>query len=516
MTGLRLTTGPHRARRRACAVALLSGVLALTAPRASAQGHLSPRQFVQHTLRRFTYSDDPAAVSAVVNEGMSAWLTQQLDWQAIDDSGSQLEQIPLLTGTGTYPDPSVYERLLLQHNMLSNRQLQAKLELHWLDHFSLSLVGVVDPGIMYHYDQTVRANALGNFQTLLAAIGVEPAMLYWLSNNDNYGAMPNENFGREVMQLYSIGTTMLNDDGTPMLDGSGHPIPTYSEVDVKEVARAVTGYDVVWDYSNLNSLTRFSVQFVPGYHYTGKLHFLGQRQKIPDDFTAMSVVAGILAHHPNAAPFQVLELLKRFAIEKPSPKFVSDIVSVWRAQQDAPDQIAQVIAAIIAHPDFARSYHAMFKQPVEKIFGMLRQLPGVLQEAAPGDLYASNLIYGTQIVGQELFTPPSVFSFYYPGHLETLTNTQTRLNASWVTSELIDAYQGEQYHDTYIDLPALRTRIGATDGPTIAAYLLDALVDGGTPAMQSIITNFLGSTPDDNQIRGALWLITNSPDYAVN
>jgi hypothetical protein len=70
--------------------------------------------------------------------------------------------------------------------------------------------------------------------------------------------------------------------------------------------------------------------------------------------------------------------------------------------------------------------------------------------------------------------------------------------------------------DTYIDIPTLRQRIGSTAAPAIADYLLDATLDGGTTALRTQIIDFLGQTPSDNQIRGAMWLILNAPDYAVN
>ncbi len=488
----------------------------LAAAPAAAQTTLTPRQLVQHTLRRFTFSDSPENVTAVVNEGLSAWLAQQLDWQAIDDSNSTLEQLPTsLNSSGGYVDSNVFERILYQHNLLTQRQLQAKLEQHWLDHFSVSLGGVPDPAIMSHYEMTVRANALGNFATLLTAVAQEPAMLYWLSNNGNYGAEPNENFGREVMQLYSLGTQQLTASGAAILGKNGLPLPTYSQKEVVAMARAMTGYNTVWDYSDTNPETRFSVQFVPGYHYTGPIELFGRTRNVPDDATAMGFVMNILAHQPSTAPFQVTELLKRFVTEKPSAQFIADIVKVWTANVDKPDQIAQVVAAIINHPDFAAAYHGMLKQPTEKVFGVLRQLPGMMQAsstAAPG----GSLLNDLSQLGQQMFYPPNVFSFYYPGHLETLTNTQTRLNEGWISADFADQQAGQAYVDTWIDIPTLRARIGKTGGQAIADYLLDAMVDGGSTGLRQIIKNFLGQTPDDNQVRGAIWLLFNSPEYAVN
>jgi hypothetical protein len=494
--------------------ALLAACLAM-APPAQAQTPTA-RQLVQHLLRRFSYSDTPQDVSTVLAEGTAAWLTQQMNWQSIDDSGSELEQLPTtLDSSGGYTDYNVFERVLMQHNILTKRQLQAKLELHWLDHFSIDLNSVGDPALMSHYDAVVRANALGNFGTLLAAVSQEPAMLYMLDNNYNYGATPNENFAREVMQLFSTGVVQLNQDGSTINGSDGTPLPNYTQKDVEGMAKAMTGYGVVYDYTNPNPETRFSVQYFPSYHYDGKLNFLGAPRKVPTDGTAIAYVANILAHQPSTAPFQVKELLERFVTEKPSPKFISDIVAVWNANVDAPDQIAQVIAAIIKHPDFNASYHSMLKQPVELVVGPLRQLPGMMQATAdvsPG----GSLLWELNGLGQELFYPPSVFSFYTPGHLQNTVNTATRLDRTNVFANIVNGQQSNPYTDTWIDIPTLRGLIGSTKGRAIGAYLLDALVDGGSPALQGELDKFLGDTPDDAQIQGAMWLLLNAPDYAVN
>ncbi len=496
--------------------AFAAGAVLAQTPPAWADSQPTARQLVQHLLRRFSYSDSPETVTSVLNQGADAWLAQQMNWQAIDDSQSELEQLPTtLNSDGGYTDYQVFERYLMQHNILTSRQLQAKLELHWLDHFSVSLNKVGDPALMSHYDATVRANALGNFGTLLAAVSIEPAMLYWLDNNYNYGGTPNENFGREIMQLYSTGVVQLNPDGTPVLGSNGLAVPNYTERDVVAIANAMTGFGVYYDYTNPNPETRFSVQFLPSYHYDGPLKFLGKKRDVPQDATAIAYVANILAHQPSTAPFQVTELLKRFVTEKPSRTFIADIVAVWNANVDSPDQIAQVIAAIVKHKDFAASYHGMPKQPAEMVTGSLRQLPGRMQATAdvmPG----GSLLYELSSLDQELFYPPSVFSFYAPGDLHATVNAATRLNRTGVFANIINGTQSNIYTDTWIDIPTLRALIGSTKAAAIADYLLDALVDGGSPELRRIVLGFLGDTPDDAQIQGAMWLLLNTPDYAVN
>ncbi len=518
--------------QRCCALigaALL--VCVSTVPQARAQAP-TPRAAVQDFLRRFSFSAPPATVTSVVaggstvNAALNAWLATQDNWSALDDSAAELETLPTALSNGGYPDYNIFERAIYQHMILTPRQLQAKMELHWLDHFAVGLQSVGDPAVMYHYDQTIRANALGNFATLLNAVSQEGAMLIWLSNNFNAGAVPNENFAREVMQLYSFGTQQLNDDGSVVMSTGTPPVPlaTYNQKDVVGLAQAMTGYGLVFDSSNNNPQTRFSVQYFPGNHYSGAIKYFGRVQPVPNsgdpNTGAIPFVIDQLARARSTAPFEVKELLQRFVTENPPPQYISDIVQVWRKAEKAPDQIAQVINAIVNHPLFAKYYNNMPKQPAEMMFGALRQMPGVMQatqNVTPG----SSLLYELSSLGQQLFYPPTVFSFYRPGSLDTLTNTQTVLQRTGVFANFTNAQPGGTYTDTYIDLSQINTLAGVPPtakypGPYIANYLLDATVDGGSTGMQGIIHGFLGKTPDNNQILGAIWLLLNSPDYTVN
>jgi len=471
------------------------------------------RAEVQHMLRRFSFSAPPQTVTSVLAQGEAAWLASQDNWQALDDSGSELETLPTQLVNGGYPDYNIFERAVYQHMILTPRQLQAKLELHWLDHFAVGLQTVGDPAVMYHYDQTIRANALGNFATLLEAIANEPAMMIWLSNNYNYCPSPNENFARESMQLYSTGIYQLNSDGSIKMKGTT-PLLNYTQDDVKNIARAMAGYNVYFDPNNNDPQTRFSVQYYPQTN-CGPIKYFGKTQNIPTDGTSLTYVMAQLAYRPSVAPFEVTELLQRFVTETPPAQYISDITAVWQATKYAPDQIAQVINAIVNHPLFNTYYRSMDKQPAELVFGALRQIPTVMQATAnvtPG----SSLLYELSNLSQQLFWPPTVFSFYRPGYLSQLTNTGSVLDRTGVFANITNAQQSGAYTDTYIDVPALRTLIGSTEGSAIAAYLLDAFLDGGSPTLQSKLSGFLGKTPDDNQVLGGIWLLLNSPDYAVN
>jgi uncharacterized protein (DUF1800 family) len=474
------------------------------------------RANIQHLLRRFAFSAPPATVTSVQSSGIAAWLAAQDDWQALDDSHSELEQIPTtLNSTGGYVDYNVFERIVMQHMVLTPRQLQAKLELHWLDHFAVGLEKVGDPALMYHYDQTIRANALGNFTKLITAVAQEAAMLEWLDNNWNVGPVANENWGRECMQLFTTGVYALNMDGSVATAAGGVPVLNYSQAEVQAIAKSMTGYGVVYNNADTNPETRFSVQYFPGNHYSQPVKFFGHVQNVPTDGTAIAYVMNILSKRPSVAPFQARELLQRFVTETPSPAYIAAVAAVWRAKQDAPDQIAQVINAIVTNPEFLTSYHSMPKQPAELVVDSLRAMPGMMQataNASPG----GSILWELSNLGQELFYPDSVFSFYRPGGLSALTDSGTVLARTGVFANETSSLPSSVYTDTWIDVPTLRTLIGSTRDDVIADYLLDALVDGGSATEGNILRQYLGATPSDARIQGAIWLLLNAPDFAVN
>jgi uncharacterized protein (DUF1800 family) len=495
----------------------LAAILMACAPvSAPAWAQAPTRADIQHLLRRFAYSAPPATVTSVQASGIPAWLAAQDDWQALDDSHSELEQIPTsLDSSGGYADYNVFERIVMQHMVLTPRQLQAKLELHWLDHFAVGLEKVGDPALMYHYDQIIRANALGNFTKLVTAVAQEPAMLEWLDNNWNVGPVANENWSRECMQLFTMGLYELNMDGSVVKNADGTPKPNYTQPEVQAIAKSMTGYGVVYDNSNNDPETRFSVQYFPGNHYSGPVKFFGRVQKVPTDGTAIPFVMNIISKRPSVAPFEARELLQRFVTENPSPAYIAAVAAVWKAQERAPDQIAQVINAIVTNPEFPANYHSMPKQPAELVVDSLRAMPGMMQATADTSPGAS-ILWELGNLGQELFYPESVFSFYRPGGLSALTDTGSVLTRTGVFANETNSLPSSVYTDTWIDVPTLRTLIGSTRGEAIGNYLLDALIDGGSAKEHDIVKQYLGATPSDARIQGAIWLLLNSPDFAVN
>ena len=385
------------------------------------------RALAQNMLRRLGFSGSPADVTALYTGGLTTWLSAQLLPNTVDDSqlASTMQAMPTYTGNSTLDqnvEPTILRRIV-QREIASKRQLLEKVTLHWLEHFAVSQNSVNDIGAMAHYEDTVRADALGNFAQLVTDVAKEPAMLYWLDNNFNNGAdpadnPPNENFGRELMQLYTLGPNQLNQDGSTIVDSNGVPVPSYGEPDVKAAALALTGFEVQTPNplpTGVDPRTIDTVSFVPAAHAVGPFTIMNNRILDPGNATIVDAVVKMLAHQPETAPFEAKEMLQRFVTDDPSPGYVSRIAAVWSANVDDPNQIAKVILAIATDPEFTADAHGLVKEPIEFDVDAVRELGGANEtpltySATPFD----NVLNDNQNAGEGIYFPPTVFSFYRP------------------------------------------------------------------------------------------------------
>jgi uncharacterized protein (DUF1800 family) len=495
---------------------------------------MTPRMKAQHLLRRFGFSASPELITQIVKQGVDNWFVQQLTPSSIDDSValSKIEPLPTRSNsTGGYDDWNVFERRLIEREIYTKRQVQEKMVLHWLDHFSISIGGVGDPALMSNYESVLRAQGLGNFATLASDVARTPAMLYWLDNNYNNGSdpihnPPNENFARELMQLFTIGPYQLNIDGTPKTDAAGVPLPSFTETDVKHVAQGLTGFyvDYDWGVPYSNPETRFKTMFASSMHTPGGKTILGTYVNVPDGPGAAFAVIDSLASYSSSAPFLAKELLQRVATENPSPRYVAEIATVWQKYEHSADQIAKVLEAIERDPEFyTTDYHSMPKEPVELLAQFARDMPVILKEAhysgggtnGPG----SSLLWYLNLALQEPYDPPSVFSFYTPGHKEQLISQVALLDRFNDIGDITGDEYTYSWVDTGFDLSSLRARIGPknTDPATVEAYLLDAMVDSDSSVLATTVKTYLGTAPvDDQHLAGAVWLISTSPEFEVN
>jgi uncharacterized protein (DUF1800 family) len=263
--------------------------------------------------------------------------------------------------------------------------LTERMTLFWHNHFVSSQQKVKLAQLMYRQNATLRANALGNFADLLHAIARDPAMVIYLDNAQNRKGSPNENFAREVMELFTL--------------GEGH----YSEQDIKEAARAFTGW----------SLDRQTGQFVfrRFIHDDGVKTVLGRTGNLDGD-----QVLDILLREPTTAEFITRKLWREFVSPDPDEAAIRRIGQRFR---DSRYDIKVALYGLFTSDAFYASENraVLVKSPIDVVVGTLRQFDMKPREATPFAVAAASM-------GQSLFAPPNVKG--WPGQ-ETWINASTLL-----------------------------------------------------------------------------------------
>jgi len=266
----------------------------------------------------------------------------------------------------------------------------------WHGHFATSEQKVRSPFLMLAQNQTFRQFALGPFAPLAKAMITDPAMLVWLDGNANRKGTPNENLAREFMELFALGI--------------GH----YSENDVREAARALTGWTVKRDGGT-------QAQFAANRHDSGEKQILGQK----GTFDAASFADLVLAR-PESPKFVASRLWARLVSSTPPG---DDVLGRLVAAQD----VRSSLRAIATEPAFRDPATTLVKQPVEWLVGLMRALgvrPSTLDQQAQ-----AKLLSGLRGMGQVPFQPPSVGGWAAGGAWLTTASGVSRLQlAQLVTS----------------------------------------------------------------------------------
>jgi uncharacterized protein (DUF1800 family) len=310
-----------------------------------------------------------------------------------------------------------YYRLLA-----TQRPVEEKLTLFWHNHFATSAQKVENAFVFNNHVSTLRSHALGNFRELVLAISRDPAMIYWLDNQENVKGKPNENFARELMELFTLGI--------------GH----YTEEDVLEASRAFTG----WGYgvrARINDQAPRRVDrfvFTPSRHDDGEKAVLGKKGNLNGDD-----VIDHLCSQPQTARFIAAKMWEWFAYPNPEPALVERLA---RAFRDSDLNIRSLVRAIAMAPEFRseRTRRGLIKHPIDFVVSTARQLgagataaerirlglenPRINEEtglnvnlvASLASAFATRL--GSKAMGMELMYPPDV-SGWKPGSAWLTTAT---------------------------------------------------------------------------------------------
>lgn len=270
----------------------------------------------------------------------------------------------------------------LDRMVRTNRPLAERMTLVWHDWFATSNTGVGSTALMLRQNRMFRRYAFGNFRHLIRAVTADPAMLIWLSGIDSTKDSPNENYARELMELFTLG------------EGNG-----YTERDVREHARALTGFRAGWKpgrgYVNFH--------FDPKRHDAGGKVIFGKRGRF-----GWKDSCDLCVRHPRHARFFVEKLWSYFVPTAPSAATRAGLEQVYRRGYD----VVPVLEAILKHPAL-HTGPRMVKPPIVLNAGILRAIGRGIDTRA--------WVWLGEAAGQRLFYPPSVAGWNDDGWLDTAT-----------------------------------------------------------------------------------------------
>nr|WP_295106365.1 DUF1800 domain-containing protein [uncultured Caulobacter sp.] len=375
--------------------------------------------------KQASFGPTPELIDAIVaKRSVAAWMDEQFTLSSSSYADLAAKPVPstfcsTLTGQDlTNCNRENFSATPMQMRFYANAiggqdQLRQRVAFALSQIVVASAVDVGNTAGLATFNQILLGNAFGNYRDILQAVTLNPYMGEYLDMADSNKSQPNENYARELMQLFSVGTVLLNPDGTPQTDNDGATIPTYSNTDVKEVARALTG----WTYARLDSaaLTDNSkrdwskpmVMYATRFD-TGSKTFLGRTVPVNASQQAnVDAVVDTMFNHPNTAPYICKRLIQQLTLANPTPAYVGRVAAVFANNgSSVRGDMKAVIRAIYLDSE-ARTVSQLpgkVKEPVLLATSLARAI------GYQTDGYA--FVTRDAGMGQAPFRAPSVFNFY--------------------------------------------------------------------------------------------------------
>lgn len=374
-------------------------------------------------LEQATFGPTPASVARVQQLGMPGWIDWQLGLPASRiTSPNYVIDYDVNNPTQSGRAFSYFRRT--HQNLIVGGEDQLRLRTNWvLSNFLVVSTRKINVYGAAEYFNLLQQHAFGNYGDLLKAISRSPAMGFYLDNSVNTRQSLNENYGRELMQLFSVGLVQLNLDGTPKRDASGKALETYTQQDVVEATRALTGWtwaepEATRPGSNFANYGKPMVAYWADQHDPDPKRVLGK--VIPANQGAekdLDSLIKILMEHPNTAPFVSLRLIQGLTASDPSPQYLQRVAAVF--QQSGGD-LGKVVRAILLDsearagdvPGRSANGFGRIREPLLMHTALLRALGCTQAVSSPwGDPTGPFTAWN-----QQAFDAPSVFNFYPPNH----------------------------------------------------------------------------------------------------
>ena len=509
--------------------------------------------------KQATFGPTMATVDAIVASGPEAWLNTQFDAPVASTykdllglavprnfcngrTGTDANDCNRAFFTATYPAMRFYANAIQAPD-----QLRQRVALALGETIVASETAIHTGAGVAAFNQIFLDNAFGNYRTILRSVTLNPFMGGYLNMADSNRTAPNENYARELMQLFSLGVNQMNMDGTPKRDNTGAPIATYTSADVKEVARALTG----WTYARIapaaatdgNALdyTRPMVTIAARYD-TGAKTFLGKTvpANASQDASVDAVIDAVFTH-ANTPPFVAKALIKQLVTTNPSPAYVERVARIFADNgQGVRGDMRAIVRAVLmdgeARGALKDGNFGKVKEPILLLTSLGRLIP----QKTDGYVYTQR---DTQL-GQSIFHSPSVFNYYPPDYPLPLGNGLESGPSKLMTTATVMArhnivydwtINGDQASRAEYNAPAIVQATGTQvdwtsweaigNDPDAVLDRIDTLMLGGAmtaaqrtsiKAAMAAITNANASIQARRRAQTALYIAATSPLFQVD
>jgi len=369
-------------------------------------------------LEQAAFGPTPSDATTVQSIGEQAWLTNQLNM-------AQVSNYDMITG-----DQAGMSAQFLANAVTNPDQLRQRVAFALSQIFVTSIDKLIWNQPMISYQDMLLADSFTNYRKIMEDVTLHPAMGQYLDMGNNAkanpatGSLANENYAREIMQLFTMGTNMLNPDGSVQVDGNNLPIPTYSQFTITEFARVYTGWTyapaagqpVEWGaYYSLGNMVPYAPE-----HDTGSKQLLNG-YVAPAGLTPQEDLDSALDNifnHPNVGPFVGKQLIQHLVKSNPSAGYISRVAAAFNDNgSGVRGDMKAVITAVLMDPEARANDNGGNDQPTDGhlqepalyMAGMVRAFGGTMTNQ---NYYSSDLAN----MGEDVFTAPSVFNYYMPGY----------------------------------------------------------------------------------------------------
>ena len=489
-------------------------------------------------------------IANVQKKGYSAWIDEQFARQA-DSQVRYLDGAWARHNVGYVYDEDTYEAIWQQW-LFGEDQLRARMSFALSEIFVISNVAPdLDPWAMSSYMDMLNRNAFGNYRTLLEEVTLHPAMGYYLDmlksqkEDAATGRRPNENYAREVLQLFSVGLARLNLDGTPVLDANGKALPTYGEDTVAGFAKAFTG----WSFAGANTADSRAFQSAkaqwtlpmqawPSQHSTAEKVLLDGVVLPPFQTPQLDLKDALdnIFYHPNVGPFICRQLIQRFVTSNPSRAAIQRCATTFSNNGvGVRGDLAASLKTILLDPEardpgvISSATFGKQKEPVIRFAAVLRALGARSTSGRNAIHYLDSPDEG---LGQSPLLAPSVFNFFSPNYRPTgpaaalglvapefqITTETSVVGTINLFSKLADnANWGSG--ETRLNLDYTTLQALALDPGGLAAHL-NMLFMGGSMStgLRDTLVRALNAMPANNarnRVEAALMIMSASPDFVI-